>query len=101
VELGVRAGHRSREARLDGHDFDVPPAEHMLVISNDDRPGVIGTVGVVLGDAGINIADMDVGRVKSAGTAVMLLATTAEVPDEVVAALRSAPGILSVDVLHG
>jgi D-3-phosphoglycerate dehydrogenase / 2-oxoglutarate reductase len=100
---GTLAGRRSEQriVEIDGHDFDVPPAEHMLVISNDDRPGVIGTVGVVLGDAGINIADMDVGRVKSAGTAVMLLATTAEVPDEVVAALRSAPGILSVDVLHG
>ena len=100
---GTLAGRRSEQriVEIDGHDFDVPPAEHMLVISNDDRPGVIGTVGVLLGDAGVNIADMDVGRIKSAGTAVMLLATTAEVPDEVVEALRAAPGILSVDVLHG
>ena len=44
---------------------------------------------------------MDVGRVKSAGTAVMLLTTTAEVPDATVDSLRAAPGILSVDVLHG
>ena len=100
---GTLAGRRSEQriVEIDGHDFDVPPAEHMLVISNDDRPGVIGTVGVLLGDAGINIADMDVGRVKSAGTAVMLLATTAEVPGDVVEALRDAPGILSVDVLQG
>jgi D-3-phosphoglycerate dehydrogenase len=100
---GTLAGRRSEQriVEIDGHDFDVPPAEHMLVISNDDRPGVIGTVGVLLGDAGINIADMDVGRVKSAGTAVMLLATTAEVPGDVVETLRGAPGILSVDVLHG
>jgi D-3-phosphoglycerate dehydrogenase / 2-oxoglutarate reductase len=100
---GTLAGRRSEQriVEIDGHDFDVPPAEHMLVISNDDRPGVIGTVGVILGGAGINIADMDVGRVKSAGTAVMLLATTAEVPHDVVEALRAAPGILSVDVLHG
>ena len=100
---GTLAGRRSEQriVEIDGHDFDVPPAEHMLVITNDDRPGVIGTVGVVLGDAGVNIADMDVGRIKSAGTAVMLLSTTAEVPAEVVDALRLAPGILSVDVLHG
>jgi D-3-phosphoglycerate dehydrogenase len=100
---GTLAGRRSEQriVEVDGHGFDVPPAEHMLVISNDDRPGVIGTVGVSLGDHGINIADMDVGRVKSEGTAVMLLATTGPVPDDVVDALRQAPGILSVDVLHG
>ena len=46
---------------IDGHTFDVPPADHMLMVTNDDRPGVIGTVGTVLGDAGVNIADMDVG----------------------------------------
>jgi D-3-phosphoglycerate dehydrogenase len=100
---GTLAGRRSEQriVEVDGHDFDVPPAEHMLVITNDDRPGVIGTVGTILGDAGVNIADMDVGRVESAGTAVMLLATTAEVADDVVDALRAAPGILSVAVLHG
>ncbi len=100
---GTLTGRRGEQriVEIDGHDFDVPPAEHMLVITNDDRPGVIGTVGVLLGDAGLNIADMDVGRVPSAGTAVMLLATTSEVPDDVVDDLRRAPGILSVDVLHG
>ena len=100
---GTLAGRRSEQriVEIDGHAFDVPPAEHMLVITNDDRPGVIGTMGVVLGDAGVNIADMDVGRVVAKGTAVMLLAVTAEVPDEVVETLRTAPGILSVDVLRG
>ena len=100
---GTLAGRRSEQriVEIDGHGFDVPPASHMLVITNDDRPGVIGTVGVLLGDAGVNIADMDVGRVESAGTAVMLLATTGEVPAAVVEALRAAPGILSVEVLNG
>ena len=100
---GTLAG-RKREQRIveiDGHDFDVPPAEHMLVITNDDRPGVIGSVGTLLGDAGVNIADMDVGRVAGGDTAVMLMATTTEVPHPVLDALRAAPGILSVDELHG
>lgn len=100
---GTLAGRRGEQriVEVDGHAFDVPPAEHMMVISNDDRPGVIGTVGVVLGDAGVNISDMDVGRVASAGTAVMLIAVTAEVPVEVVEQLSTAPGILSVKTLHG
>lgn len=99
---GTLAGRRSeqRVVEVDGHSFDVPPAEHMLVISNDDRPGVIGTVGMLLGNANVNIADMDVGRIASAATAVMLLAVTAEVPTHVIDTLREAPGILSVKVLH-
>jgi D-3-phosphoglycerate dehydrogenase len=100
---GTLTGRRGEQriVEIDGHDFDVPPAEHMLVITNDDRPGVIGSVGVILGDAGVNILDMDVGRVADAGTAVMLLATSTEVPGEILEALRAAPGILSVDELHG
>jgi D-3-phosphoglycerate dehydrogenase len=99
------SGARRNEQRiveLDDHGFDVPPSEHMVVITNDDRPGVIGTIGTLLGDARINISDMDVGRVESQDNlAVMLLATTSDVPAEVVDALAASPGILSVDVLRG
>jgi len=70
-------------------------------VKNDDRPGVIGVVGTMLGNAGINIADMDVGRAAEPGTAVMLIAPTATVPVEVVAALRQFQGIISVDTLVG
>ena len=73
----------------------------MLVVKNDDRPGVIGTVGTLLGEAGVNIADMDVGRAAEPGTAVMLIAPTAPVDAATVDTLRSAPGIISVDPLHG
>ena len=75
---GTLAGRRSehRIVLIDDHTFDVPPADHMLMVTNDDRPGVIGTVGTLLGDAGVNIADMDVGRADEAGTAVMLIAPT-------------------------
>ncbi len=86
---------------IDEHDFDVPPAEHMLMVKNDDRPGVIGTVGTLLGNAGVNIADMDVGRAAEPGTAVMLIAPTAMVSDSVLAELRRAPGITSVIQLAG
>jgi D-3-phosphoglycerate dehydrogenase len=71
----------------------------MLMVTNDDRPGVIGTVGTLLGDAGVNIADMDVGRAEETGTAVMLIAPTAFVPMATIEALRAAPGILSVTAL--
>jgi D-3-phosphoglycerate dehydrogenase len=88
-----------RVVNIDGVPFDVPPADHMLVVTNDDRPGVIGTVGTILGDAGVNIADMDVSRVEATATAVMLIAPTGEVAAEVLDRVRDAPGILSVTQL--
>jgi D-3-phosphoglycerate dehydrogenase len=99
---GTLVGRRGEQriVMIDGHTFDVPPADHMLMVTNDDRPGVIGTVGVLLGDAGINIADMDVGRAEVAGTAVMLIAPTTDVPADVLEALGRAPGIVSVASLR-
>jgi D-3-phosphoglycerate dehydrogenase len=100
---GTLSGRRGEQriVMIDGHTFDVPPADHMRVVTNDDRPGVIGTVGVLLGDAGVNIADMDVGRAEQPGTAVMLIAPTGEVAGDVLDALRRAPGIISVAPLRG
>ena len=51
---------------IDEHTLDLPPARHMFVVHNDDRPKMIGRVGPVLGDAGINISDMGVGRTRPA-----------------------------------
>ncbi len=98
---GTLVGRHSEQriVMIDDHSFDVPPADHMLMIKNDDRPGVIGIVGTLLGNAGVNIADMDVGRAATEGTAVMLIAPTAEVGHDVLAQLRLAAGIISVDAL--
>ncbi len=100
---GTIVGRRGdqRIVAIDDHTFDVPPAASMLMVKNDDRPGVIGLVGTLLGNAGINIADMDVGRAAEPGTAVMLIAPTEAVPAEVIEALRRAAGIISVDTLVG
>ena len=76
---------------VDDHTTDVPPAAHMLVVRNDDRPGMIGVVGTVLGEAGVNIADMDVGRTPTPGSALMVLATTEPTPADVIDRLRPRP----------
>ncbi len=100
---GTLVGRHSEQriVEIDEHTVDVPPANNMLMVKNDDRPGVIGLVGTLLGNAGVNIADMDVGRASTPGTAVMLIAPTAAVDDAVVADLRAAPGIISVERLAG
>lgn len=90
------------EARLvmvDDHRVDVPPANHMLVVRNDDRPGMIGRVGTIVGDAGLNIADMDVGQAPSGASAMMVLSTTDAVPAAVCEQLRAVEGIVSVDAI--
>lgn len=95
---GTLAGRR-REARIvtiDDHLSDVPPARFMLIVRNDDRPGVIGRVGTVLGDAGVNIDNMDVGKTPKAGSAMMLIATASPTPTAVVDQLRKVPGIVEV-----
>jgi D-3-phosphoglycerate dehydrogenase len=99
---GTLAGTRSepRIVGIDEHLVDVPPAKHMFVVTNDDRPGMIGVVGTALGDAGVNIADMKIGRTPGGGGALMVVATDQPVPSEVAAAIGAQPGILSAKVIE-
>ena len=86
---------------VDDHVTEVPPARHMLVVRNDDRPGRIAVVSTALGDAGINIADMDVGRSPGGATALMVIATDQAVPEHVLERLNGAPGILDLRRIEG
>ena len=95
---GTLAGVRG-EARIvmvDGHQVDVAPTRHMLVVRNDDRIGMIALVAGALADAGVNIANMALGKSPTGGTALMVLATDGSVPPEVVDRLAGSPGILDV-----
>jgi D-3-phosphoglycerate dehydrogenase / 2-oxoglutarate reductase len=98
---GTLSGRRS-EARIvmvDDHVCELPPAPHLLVIRNDDRPGMIGVVGTMLGDANVNIADMDVGRATQPGSAIMLVSVSDLPTDDVLGKLRATAGIISVHAL--
>jgi len=81
---------------VDDHIVEVPPAEHMLVVRNDDRPGMIGVVGTALGEANVSIDSMNVHPTRNEGTALMVLATNRAVPDETIALLRATGGILDI-----
>lgn len=92
--FGLR--HEARLVMVDDHLVDIPPARHMVIVRNEDVPGVIGTVGTTLGEAGVNISDMDVGRSPSGEAALMVLSTDEPVAEEVLDALRSLPGVREV-----
>jgi len=78
---------------IDGFKVDVMPSGYMLVINNIDKPGIIGKVGTFLGKHGINIAAMDVGRVKIGEKAVMVLNVDSEIPDKAIKELTKLEGI--------
>jgi D-3-phosphoglycerate dehydrogenase / 2-oxoglutarate reductase len=98
---GTLVGPRG-EARIvmvDDHSVDLPPARHMLVVRNEDVPGMIAVVSGALAEAGINIDDMDVGRSAEGTAALMVLSLRDAVPDEVQDRIRANEGIVSVHAL--
>ena len=80
---------------VDGYRVDAPPYGHALIVHNEDKPGMIGRVGSLLGDHGINIAGMHNGREKIGGEAIMVLNVDDEVPREVRDELTGVEGIVS------
>jgi D-3-phosphoglycerate dehydrogenase len=91
ITVGLRT--EPRIVVVDEHVVEVPPAEHMLVVRNDDRPGVIGVVGTALGQAGVSISSMAVGPSPETSTAMMVISTTTPAPDAVIEQLRGDGGI--------
>ncbi len=97
--FGLRA--EARLVMVDDHTVDIPPALHMVIVRNENRPGLIGLVGATVGQAGINISDMDVGRSPAGEAALMVLSTDQPVPAPVLDDLRRAPGILHIANVGG
>ncbi|RME74924.1 MAG: phosphoglycerate dehydrogenase [Planctomycetota bacterium] len=98
---GTIFGQRSpRLVRLDGYQTDALPEGPMLLVSNTDTPGVIGLIGTLLGEQGINIASMYVGRDTTGGTALAILNVDSEPPAEVLERLAAQPGILWVRTIR-
>jgi D-3-phosphoglycerate dehydrogenase len=92
-------GEQTREGRIteiDGFHIEAIPQGHMLVMRNRDVPGVIGRVGTILGERGVNISRFHLGRRERGGEAMAVIEVDANVEPETLAALRSLPEILTV-----
>ncbi|PSM38919.1 phosphoglycerate dehydrogenase, partial [Streptomyces dioscori] len=83
---GTLAGpkHHQKIVAVGEYDVDLALADHMVVLRYEDRPGVVGTVGRVFGEAGINIAGMQVSRSAAGGEALAVLTVDDTVPQEAV-----------------
>lgn len=77
---------------VNGYDLEIPISEHLLVIAYPDRPGVVGTLGRILGENGTNIASMQVSRNDDAGQVLCLLTVDTAVAQDVLDAIRAEIG---------
>jgi D-3-phosphoglycerate dehydrogenase / 2-oxoglutarate reductase len=95
---GTLIGRRHlRMVELDEFLLDAIPEGHLLITRHRDQPGVMGRIGTVLGDAGVNIARLQLGVPRErSGEAVGILNVDSPVSPEVAARLRAVPGILAV-----
>ncbi len=106
ILAGTVAWGEERLVRVDRYLTDIVPRGHILLARNLDRPGMVGKVGVILGDAGVNIAHMDVGpiavgtstgrRRQPGGEALMALSLDDAVPEAVLEKIRHTDGIMDV-----
>jgi D-3-phosphoglycerate dehydrogenase len=85
-----------RIVRVEGYELELVPDGNLLVFANDDQPGVIGRIGTLLGESGVNIAGMQLGRKEARTTALAFLTVDGPVPEKVVAAIRALPFIKRV-----
>jgi D-3-phosphoglycerate dehydrogenase len=74
---------------LNGFDLEVPISEHMAFFTYTDRPGIVGAVGRLLGEADVNIGGMQVARDARGGRALVALTVDSEIPGDVVAAIAA------------
>jgi D-3-phosphoglycerate dehydrogenase len=85
-----------RIVRVDGYNVEAVPKGHILVLHNEDRPGMVGFIGQVLGQANVNIAMMNLTRHKVNGKAISLVNIDSRIPDAQLEELRNHPSILAV-----
>ncbi len=88
-----------RIVEIEGIKIEAELGPHMIYFTNEDRPGLIGSVATILGEAGINIATFSLGRRAPGGDAVGLIGIDSPVPDEVAARLRARAAVITLQRL--
>lgn len=79
----VGIGQRERLVEIDGFAVDLEPTDHLAFLRYHDKPGMVGVVGRILGEAGVNIAGMQVSRDAKGGTALVALSVDSAIPADV------------------
>jgi D-3-phosphoglycerate dehydrogenase / 2-oxoglutarate reductase len=88
-----------RIVNVDGFSLEVIPRGNMIYFSNNDKPGVIGNIGTVLGQSNVNIAGMQLGRDEEGGRALALLLVDSAVGGDVIQRLLELENILTAKAI--
>ncbi len=97
---GTLIQNRPRVIDVKGIPLESKLGEHMLYITNQDKPGVIGDIGTTAARRGINIANMHLGRDVENGNAIVLLEIDEQLTTEDIELMRALPNINDVQYLH-
>ncbi|MCR5447402.1 MAG: phosphoglycerate dehydrogenase [Schwartzia sp.] len=97
---GALFGTEGRIVTIDGYRVDVDPHKRILVCPHTNCPGIIGKVGSIMGDAGINISGMQVSKTEQEGTNIMVLIVDNDIPDDIMAKVKSVDGIFGAKLIN-
>ena len=86
--------------QIDSCRVDFTPEGYLLLAPHRDEPNMIGQISTVLGQAGINITSMQVGRMNEDGTNIMAIAVAEDIPNDIMLKLRAIDGILDMKLIH-
>jgi len=100
VEGAIFHGGQPRIVRVDDFMLEAIPEGPTLLIHNHDRPGVVGQVGVLLGEAGVNISRMQLALVRERAEACMLVNVDSAPADEVLERLRDLEHMISAQLVE-
>jgi D-3-phosphoglycerate dehydrogenase len=93
------SGNRARVVEINGTPIEAELGDHMLYLSNNDKPGVIGAIGAALGEAGVNIATFHLGRMEAGNEAIALVQIDEKAGEDTLEALRALPNVTQVKAL--
>ncbi|MDP3969640.1 MAG: phosphoglycerate dehydrogenase [Nocardioides sp.] len=86
----IGIAQRERLVEVNGFAVDIEPTEHLAFFRYEDRPGMVGTVGQILGESKVNIAGMQVSRDRQGGHALVALSVDSAIPAEVLGEIEHA-----------
>ena len=93
-------GDKPRIIDIEGIELEAELGSHMLFTRNDDKPGLIGALGTILGEGGLNIATFNLGRDKPGGIAIALISVDDEIGEEVLGKVTALPHITQAKALR-
>ena len=92
-------GDKPRIIEIKGIRIEAELGRHMLYTTNEDKPGFIGRLGTLLGEAGVNIATFHLGRSAPGADAIALIEVDQPLPDALLAKVRQIPGVVQAEAL--